>query len=150
MMNFSLADTNGEISNFDFKLFRTLFRGEDAQSPESRVLDFCSYLRLNSSIDLFEFFPVIGLDMRSDLEVEDDNLVDAIEGGFEVVGDNIGFFELVSIRSSSSGRQAACRSILSFHLSIFGAQGPEYLRKQPTYQIKLYMNKMSIYLIIFT
>lgn len=150
MMNFSLADANGEISNFDFKLFRVLFRGEDAQSPEDRVLDFCSNLRLHGTVDLFEFFLVIGLNSRSDLEVEDDNLVDPIEGGFEVVGDNLDVSELVSVRSSSSGRQAAHRSILSFHLSIFGAQGPEYLRKQPTYQIKLYMNKMSIYLIIFT
>ena len=104
-MNLPLTDVDCVFVVFELEGLRALLRGEYTESSEDRLLDLCLDLTSECALKLFEFGYVFGLDARSDLEVKDDDLVDAVEGSFEVVGDDLDAPELTGVWSSLSGRQ---------------------------------------------
>jgi hypothetical protein len=104
-MNLPLTDIDCVFVVFELEGLRTFLRREYTESSEDRLLDLCLNLTSECTLKLFEFGCVFGLDAGSDLEVKDDDLVDAIEGSFEVVGDDLDAPELVPVWPSLSGRQ---------------------------------------------
>jgi len=75
------------------------------------------HLRLDRFPYLLEFLLVFGLDPRGDFEIEDDDVVDSVEGGLVVVRDDLDVSEAVCVRSPVSGGQTNGWLELGLHIN---------------------------------
>ena len=88
--------------------------GVDDFLAVDRILNF----HLASFLGLLPYFIQLFVgefDLGSDGVVEDDDLFDVFEGGFVVVGDDVGLSELVGVGSFGSGGQQCDRVDLWLH-----------------------------------
>ena len=102
-MNFPLSDFDAEFSIRNVNWLLAFELGVDDCLSVDWVLDSFGDFLLDFAPYLIQLGFVGEFDFGSDGVIEDDDLLDAFEGGFVVVGDDVGLSELVGVGSFGSG-----------------------------------------------
>ena len=103
-MDFPLRNVNFVVSNVEVNWLFDLLRAEDDCFSKDRVFDFPGDFDLDLGPYPVQLLFICMLDPRVNFEIEDDDLVDLAQGGFVVVGEDVGLSEAVGIRSFGSER----------------------------------------------
>jgi hypothetical protein len=103
-----LLDCNSPLRQSDLKIWHlSLLPREDTETPEDRLDDVSLHFRADQSEDLIPLSDIVSLNWGRDLEVEDGDLLDALEVDFIVVGAEFHCPELACMRASGPRRQLA-------------------------------------------
>ena len=106
LVDLFLFDCHNMARNFHFELLFgifELFLSKHIEPSEYRVGNLGCHLFPDLIHDLIELVSVFGIYFWLDVEGEDHYVVDVSEGGFEVVGDDLGSSEVVGVAPTLPG-----------------------------------------------